>query len=81
MDDIKQAQYDNLRKCVNENLTEPILGKRYYNMGLDVYSADEETTKDLKNQFDELKFNIKNYRLLLIVSIALNTYFILTKIF
>jgi len=64
LDKIRELQYRNLRKCVNKNLIYPILGEKYYNMAMDVYSADEETTKDLKSEFDFLKRRLQFYRVL-----------------
>lgn len=80
MDNIKELQYNNLRKCINENLIKPILGEGYYNMAMDVYTADEETTKDLKRKFDIANYHIKVYRNLFVISLLISIILILIKL-
>lgn len=46
-DGIALLQYENLRKHFNE-LVNDVLGSNYYNEGMDVYSADEFSCRDLK---------------------------------
>lgn len=46
--------YSNLRKQFNK-LSSSILGKNYYNMGLDVYSTDENTCDDILKTYKELE--------------------------
>ena len=43
---IKILQYDNLRFHFNK-IIKSVLGKDYYNMGMDVYTCDELTCKDI----------------------------------
>lgn len=64
MDKIKELQYNNLRKCLNENLIKPILGEDYYNMTMDVYTADKETTMDLKRKFDYKDYEVKVFKII-----------------
>lgn len=52
---VQVLQYKSLRKNFRENLINPILGENYYNMGMDTYTCDEETTLDLKYRFDEMQ--------------------------
>ena len=52
MDKIKELQYQNLRKCLEENLINPILGEDYYNNAMDVYSCDKQITEDIKSKYD-----------------------------
>lgn len=47
---IMLLQYENLRKHFNK-LVDDVLGVGYYNEGLDVYSCDEFTCRDLKTSF------------------------------
>ena len=46
---IRLLQYDNLRKLFSQ-LIDDVLGTNYYNMGMDVYTCDELTCKDLKDR-------------------------------
>lgn len=62
MDDIEKAQYENLRKCFNDNLVKPILGENYYNMGNDVYQSDKLTTEHIKYRYDSLKLDVQFYK-------------------
>jgi hypothetical protein len=71
IDKIRLLQYENLRKYFNENLVDPILGKGYYNYGMDVYSCDEIITEDIKAKFEWLNFERKAYKIGLIVSLVL----------
>ena len=72
MDEIREAQYKNLRDCLERNLIIPILGWDYYNMGNDVYQCDRETTLDLKREFDKRTGTIKIYQILLVISMTIN---------
>ncbi len=79
MDRIRLLQYDNLRENFNKNLVNPILGENYYNLGMDVYTADQFTIEDLKYEFDrkeskceDLKFNCFVYKFLLLLAIISN---------
>lgn len=46
---IPLLQYAHLRLCFNQ-LIEVILGKDYYNLGLDVYSCDEVSCSDIASR-------------------------------
>jgi len=46
---ISLLQYDNLRKHFRQ-LVVDVLGESYYNEGMDVYTCDEYTCRDLKNK-------------------------------
>lgn len=46
---IRLLQYDSLRKNFRE-LVEEVLGKDYYNMGMDVYSCDAESCEDIARE-------------------------------
>mgnify|MGYP001278392732 CR=1 FL=1 len=46
---ISLMQYENLRKHFNK-LVDNVLGKDYYNMGMDVYTCDEITCEDLSKK-------------------------------
>lgn len=67
MNDIREKQYENLRKCFNENLVHPILGDNYYNLEMDVYSSDRIVTKDLKIKFDSKNKKIKLYQIIIVI--------------
>lgn len=69
---IQQMQYDNLRKCFNENLVYPILGKDYYNIAIDVYNSDKKTTEDLKTIFNNLNTSNTFYKIIFIISLIFN---------
>lgn len=81
MDKIKEAQYSNLRKCFNENLIKPILGEGYYNMAMDVYTCDEQTTLDLKRRYDIKNGQIEVFKALFTGSLLLNMLLILYELF
>ena len=78
MDNIREKQYDNLRKHFDEVTTE-ILGKRYYNMGGDVYTCDIITCKDIiraykqmkKERDDARKFLIKAMLVFAVIAVAM----------
>jgi len=80
MVNIKLKQYENFRKCFNKNLIEPLLGKNYYNMGSDVYMADQLTTEDLKNKYDMIRSNVKLYKTLFTISLIINGLLVLFKL-
>lgn len=44
---VRLWQYENLRKHFTE-LVKEVLGEGYYNEGMDVYTCDEFTCRDLK---------------------------------
>lgn len=46
---IEMLQYKNLRKHFG-NLIQNVLGTDYYNEGMDVYTCDELTCRDLQNK-------------------------------
>ena len=51
---IQIAQYENLRRHFNQ-LVENILGPSYYNLGQDVYSADQFCCEDIYRAYLEQK--------------------------
>ena len=53
--------YKELRKNFNK-LTNEILGEDYYNMGVDTYNCDEETTEDLLYKYKKLKKEVVFYK-------------------
>lgn len=79
MDKIQEAQYQNLRKCFEENLITPILGKGYYNMAMDVYACDEETTKDIQYAFYKKNQKIKALKVLIALSAVVNFALLMLK--
>jgi hypothetical protein len=46
VDQIRLAQYENLRKHFR-GLVHEVLGEGYYNMGMDVYECDRITCEDI----------------------------------
>lgn len=72
MNEINMMQYRNLKNCLSKNLITPILGKDYYNHGMDVYTCDELITEDLKYKYDCMYNNLRIYEIILILSICLN---------
>lgn len=71
MDSVERQQYKNLRKCFYDILLDPIMGKDYYNMGMDVYQSDRYCCIDLKKKFDDLEFDMRMWRKIAIVAILL----------
>jgi len=57
-DRIKLLQYENLRKYFKK-MTDDILGKDYYNMGMDVYECDRIICEDITKQAKH--FNLIRY--------------------
>lgn len=54
--------YKELRKNFNK-LTNEILGEDYYNMGMDTYNCDQETTDDILYKYKRLKKELKFYKI------------------
>jgi len=77
---IRLMQYENLRKYFRENLIIPILGKDYYNMGMDVYSCDECTTEDLLHRFKTVESQYNLYLTLFRLSAISNIILIIWSI-
>ncbi|GFN32482.1 Lar family restriction alleviation protein [Paenibacillus xylaniclasticus] len=57
-DRISLLQYDNLRKHFKQ-LVDDILGRDYYNEGMDVYTCDEYCCRDIKLKLKRRWFNWK----------------------
>lgn len=77
MVNVTEKIYLDLMKRLREQLVYPILGKDYYNMGLDVYTVNENTIRDLKYEFDKLELSRNLYKkLTILLSIVLLIYFI-----
>ena len=51
---IDKLQYDNLRKCF-DNIIQEVLGENYYNMGMDIYTCDMLSSKDIIKAFNKNK--------------------------
>lgn len=68
MDNIEKMQYENLRKCFSNNIIDPILGKNYYNLALDVYECDRMTSEDVRDKFIELHKKSIFYKNLAIIN-------------
>lgn len=54
LSEISKKQYLSFREYFREDLIEPILGKEYYNMGMDAYTCDMLTIKDIRKKYDKL---------------------------
>jgi predicted HTH domain antitoxin len=58
---IPMLQYANLRVCFNQ-LIEEVLGKEYYNMGMDVYTCDRLTCEDIASKCSQPKIRERHPR-------------------
>ena len=54
---IRVLQYDSLRRCFYK-LVEDVLGKDYYNMGMDVYQCDKLSCEDIAFKLKDRWYNI-----------------------
>lgn len=77
---IAMLQYQSLRKNFDKYLVKPILGEEYYNMGLDVYTADELTCHELKREFDNLHSSNTILKVFLIISVAVNVLLVVANV-
>lgn len=62
--------YQNLRTHF-EGMASLILGENYYNMGVDVYTTDELTCKDILKEYDKVVEERDKYRVIARLSAGL----------
>ena len=73
--------YNELCNDIDEELVRPILGKYYYNTGMDCYSCNKIMVKDLRKKYNELLSNNHTLKMGFGLSIILNIILILIKTF
>ena len=78
-DDLRHYKniYKNLIECVNTNLTNPILGENYYNMGMDVYTCDLFLTQDIAYQYNHYR---SSYRIVGCIAIVTSIIRVITSV-
>ncbi len=54
MPQVQKLQYENLRKHFSKCVKE-IFGENYYNEGMDVYTCDEFSCRDIVNEIKSLR--------------------------
>lgn len=72
INEIEKLQYDNLRDVFYNNLIIPILGKGYYNMGMDVYTSDKLASEDILYEYRRVLKNLKFYKASFVIIVLLN---------
>lgn len=70
MDEIRMAQYSNLRANFN-SLVKYTLGDNYYNMAMDVYQSDIDCCDDIKMKFDIIKRETKIYKIAFWITLSI----------
>ena len=63
--------YENLLDYIDDNLTNPILGHNYYNMGCDTNSVHRFLTEDLRDKYFIQKHHIKLLTIFILVLMIL----------
>lgn len=78
--EISKEQYQNFRLHFQENLIS-ILGEGYYNTGLDTYTCDMLTIKDIRREYDKLLYKNKILNIKLSIAIGMMLTCLIAAIF